>query len=119
MNNELNIQNQRCLVEALLLATMNESLIIMHGPPDRDYDTRHFWTVDNKGNVYDPTRPDGDYEKYHLGKKFDVSIPENCKIVCDILRKHPSFFPNSEYYLQILKTYLKGIDESQLQNIIY
>jgi hypothetical protein len=62
---------QKCLNAVMDLAEANPGLTVMTGPADKKYDTRHFWAVDKKGKVHDPTR--SDYKHYSQGKPLDMA----------------------------------------------
>jgi hypothetical protein len=66
----------RCLVNALALIDKRPDLKLVQGPPGRNEDTSHFWTVDPSGEVVDPT-PDVVPEDYpYEGRIVD---PESVK----------------------------------------
>lgn len=61
---------QKCLTRAAKLVKKDPSLKLMMGPPDKSYDTRHFWAETQDGKVIDPSRRN--YTAYNKGKPLDL-----------------------------------------------
>lgn len=61
-------EEQKCLRRTEALIKKDPSLTLMMGPPDKAYDTRHFWAETPEGLVKDPSRRN--YPYYAKGKPF-------------------------------------------------
>lgn len=72
---------QKCLRAVLALLAEQPDYRVMVGPPNREFDTRHFWAVAPDGTIADPT--DDSYPFYLQGRPFDLG--QNAEVLAALL----------------------------------